>query len=76
MDTDKFAYDSIPVDEEQRTYIQDMRDCYKELAEFISLGRCPTDARYLALAKTKLEESCMWAIKAITHYTTTFNTKE
>jgi hypothetical protein len=57
---DKFSYKKPKEDQIDR--IEDIRVHYKELARFI-LDRVP-EGRDKNIAKTKLEESCMWAIKA------------
>jgi hypothetical protein len=59
----KERFESKVVGGSQPARIQAIRDAYADLAETVAL-KCLSE-RELALAMTKLEESCMWAIKSI-----------
>lgn len=56
--------------------MQELREIYKALSDIIDLapsnytddGQYSVGMRELSLAKTNLEQSAMWAIKAISHY--------
>lgn len=63
-----FAYESKPVSEKTAQEIADLRQAYSVLHRILE-GKVgsPHSGRYLALAKTALEESCMWAVKSLTH---------
>lgn len=58
-----FSYHSM--DAEQISRSNEIREKAKELATLIA-SNCP-DSREKSLARTKLEESLMWANKAISH---------
>lgn len=63
-----FAYESKPVSTEIAQQIADLRQAYSVLHKMLDdkVGG-PHSGRYLSLAKTALEESCMWATKSLTH---------
>jgi hypothetical protein len=64
--SDTFRKEYKPLSESQKL----MMEVFKELAQELHNNYCDyvgdKDPRYIALAKTALEESVMWAIKAIT----------
>lgn len=54
---------------EEKQLVDDIKTKAKELYDLIELASTPgpsATGRYLALAKTSLEESIMWATKGIT----------
>ncbi len=50
--------------EEQKKKIEDTRNSFTNVTEFVLENM--KDSREKSLTLTKLEESCMWAIKGIT----------
>lgn len=48
-----------------RESIDEVRVQFDQLLDAVSLRVPPENGRYLALVKTKLEEACMFAVKAI-----------
>ncbi len=44
---------------------QEIREKFDQLLSTITAHTPPTNGRYLALTKTKLEEACMFAVKGI-----------
>ena len=56
-------FESKVIGGSQPAKIERMREYYAELAELV-VSNCLSE-REQALALTKLEESCMWAIKSI-----------
>lgn len=65
MDTFRKEYKTLSNDQE--AYVSLFKDRAEELLhEFNCAAFLNPDSRYLALAKTALEESVMWAVKSIT----------
>ena len=58
-------FSSFPVSEQAKMSIESLRVYYATLAEIVE-ERCP-NSRERSIALTELENSCMWAIKSITH---------
>jgi len=56
-------FDSVKITEEQETQILCLKALYKQIEE--SIEQKEMSPREKALALTKLEESAMWATKAI-----------
>ena len=52
----------------QTQYVQELKQMGNHFMDRLdsALVECPSDARMIALAKTKVEEAVMWAVKAIT----------
>ena len=65
---DIFRKEYKPLTDDQKQGVENVKDKAEELMSiFSNLGAADaTDKRYLALAKTELENSVMWAVKAIT----------
>lgn len=63
--TDIFRKEYVPLNDVKKKLISNIKEDAQKLYDSIeaSLG---ADARMLALAKTNLEQSVMWAVKAIT----------
>jgi hypothetical protein len=63
--TDVFRKEYVPLTDVKKKLISNIKDDAQKLYDSIeaSLG---ADTRMLALAKTNLEQSIMWAVKAIT----------
>ena len=61
----KYAYDSFPVTDKQVELVKEIRKEFSDLSEILSEN--VPKGRYLSLVETKLEEACMFAIKAVTH---------
>jgi hypothetical protein len=60
-----YAMQSVEVSEQEKAEIEALRAKFGEI--MTALEFVAGSARYLALARTALEESCMWAIKSVTH---------
>ena len=58
-------FDSVIPTAGQRETIETLRQEFAKLADLVDAAAAPSRRRSLAL--TNLEESCMWAIKAVTH---------
>jgi hypothetical protein len=58
-------FSSVPVNNQQTERIDVTRSFYQEMA--INLNNLLPEGRLKSIAMTKLEESCMIAIKAISH---------
>jgi hypothetical protein len=58
-------FSSVPVNNQQTERIDVTRSFYQEMA--INLNNLLPEGRLKSIAMTKLEESCMFAIKAISH---------
>lgn len=65
--SENYAYESLPVTEEQRDNINATREAFKTLDSFLS-ELSNVNPRAMAIVKTNLEQACMWAIKSITHF--------
>lgn len=63
MDTFRKVY--TPIDDQQKAEVQAIKEKAEELEELFgkSMQREP---RLMAVAKTNLEQSVMWAVKAVT----------
>jgi len=67
MKVENYAYESLPVTEEQRDNIAATREAFKVLDSFLS--ELPNvNPRAMAIVKTNLEQASMWAVKSITHF--------
>jgi hypothetical protein len=69
MMTDTFRKQYKPLTEDQKSWINSFKDMAQKLHdefESASYTQNDSDKRMIALAKTNLEQSIMWAIKAIT----------
>lgn len=56
-----------PLTEEQKLRVQEMKEKYNKLwNEINDFAEAFGDSRELALAKTNLEQSCMWLVKDLT----------
>lgn len=64
--TDPFRKTYQPLSDAQKILISDAKDQAGELLEIIEKVEKQHDVRSARLAKTKLEESVMWLVKAIT----------
>ena len=62
MDT-KNSFDNHAPDNYQVARIEEIREMFKQCNDIV-LSNAP-QGRYRSLAITALEESCMWAVKAI-----------
>ena len=51
---------------EMKAFILKLKEKAMELYAIINEGGTPSNGRETALAKTKLEESIMWAVKGLT----------
>lgn len=62
---DLFAYHKP--NEEETARIERIREAYSSLFQYLQVDTRPgsVSGRYMALAKTALEESAMWATKSI-----------
>lgn len=58
----EFATQKLNILGQQRADL--VRDAFDDLLNRLR-RECPSDGRYFAIVKTKLEEACMFAIKAI-----------
>ncbi len=63
--TDTFRKEYKPLSHQQKTRISQIKDKASDLFDAIDWA-IETDPRMIELAKTKLEECVMWAVKAIT----------
>lgn len=65
--SDVFRKEYKPLSDDQKAYMDLFKIKAAELMhEFECSNFLKPDPRYMALAKTALEESVMWAVKAIT----------
>jgi hypothetical protein len=67
--TDTFRKEYKQLSQFQKTTIACIKEKAEDLLEEMEssgVGEMNTDKRYMALAKTNLEQAVMWAIKAIT----------
>lgn len=65
--TDVFRKAPQNLSDDQRAYIEIFKDTADMLwAHFTDANFLQGDARAMAIAKTKLEECVMWAVKSIT----------
>ena len=63
---DTFRKQSRRLSENQIAYVELFKEKAQELLNEYNNASVHTDVRYIALAKTALESSVMWAVKAIT----------
>jgi len=64
---DTFRKEYKPLSDDQLAYVGLFKEKAQELMnEFNEVGFLQPNARYMSLAKTALEESVMWSVKAIT----------
>lgn len=63
----KYAYDSLPLTDQDIATVKEIREKFSVLSHF--LNENTPKGRYLSIVETKLEETCMFAVKAITHRT-------
>lgn len=68
MTADIFRKEYKPISDETKSFIKNIKEKAEELLySFEDAGmNSSIDTRAMALAKTNLEQSVMWAIKAIT----------
>ena len=64
--SETFRREYRPLTDAEKKALEDLKVKAEELEELFNLYNTPDMAREMALAKTKLEESIMWAVKAIT----------
>lgn len=67
--SDVFRKKYIILTEDQKSWIDSFKDLAQKIHddfESCSVAQPDSDKRMMALAKTNLEQSIMWAIKAIT----------
>lgn len=65
--SDPFDKTYTPIDDIQRALINDIKSAAAELYELMLRTDREYDARCGHLARTRLEESVMWAVKGVTH---------
>lgn len=62
-----FRKEYKPLSQDQKDLIDSIKDKADELMiRYVTDSGISIDPRYMALAKTELENSVMWAVKAIT----------
>ncbi len=66
MDQDPFREQYLPLDDMQKALCQDIKAAAMELFELMLRVDSEFDARAGHMARTRLEESVMWAIKGAT----------
>lgn len=69
INTDPFRMQYREIGENERRHVQNLKGYATQLYQGLldqNMPRPGCDPRALALARTKLEESVMWAVKAIT----------
>ena len=66
--TDPFNKAYTPIDDIQRALINDIKDAASELYDLLLKTDREYNARCGHLAKTKLEEAVMWAVKGVTSH--------
>jgi hypothetical protein len=54
------------LNEQEKQILEDVKNKAQELYDILENVATPTNGRYIALAKTTLEESVMWGVKGIT----------
>lgn len=64
--TNIFRPEYRELSEQEKTTVNLLKDKAQELLNVILVGSTTSNGREMALAKTKLEESVMWAVKGIT----------
>jgi len=60
-------FEFVKLDEYQADAIKRIRASYEEVAAKIQKRGYPQNEKYLELALDRLEESCMYAVKSISH---------
>lgn len=64
--TDVFRKEYRALSEEEKLQLDVLKSDAQELHDNITEATTETNGREMALAKTKLEEAVMWAVKGIT----------
>ena len=64
--SDTFRKEYKPLSEKQKDMIADVKNIATILEELFTLIDTPDCGREIAIAKTNLEQSIMWAVKGIT----------
>jgi pyruvate-formate lyase-activating enzyme len=67
MKNDIFKQEYKQLTPECSKFVLDLKAKAQELYDLIDEGGTPNNMRMIALAKTKLEESIMWAVKGLTN---------
>lgn len=64
--SDTFRKEYKPLSDHQKLVLAEIKDKAEELLELFDQPHLEIDQRQMALAKTNLEQSIMWAVKSIT----------
>lgn len=63
---DTFRKEYTPLTDQQKAIMMKVKEQAEVLLNLFDEANTPNSGREIALAKTKLEESIMWAVKGIT----------
>ena len=65
--TEREAFECREISDIQKEEINKTRDAFMAVLDVLNGVTSPQSGRYLAMAKRALEDSCMYAVKAISH---------